>query len=127
MSANVNKVILIGRMAADPELRRTQNDLPVASFSIGVNRPGKDNGVDFIDIVAWRHQAEFVSKYFRKGNPIFVEGKIQVRPWTDKEGNKRRSVEVVADDVQFVESKKNTDTVSSDYVELDAGDDELPY
>lgn len=127
MSANVNKVILIGRLGADPELRRTQNDLPVTSFSIAVNRLGKDNGVDFIDIVAWRHQAEFVSKYFRKGNPIFVEGKIQVRPWTDNGGNSRRSVEVVADDVQFVESKKNADTVSSDYVELDIGDDDLPY
>lgn len=142
--ANLNKVMLIGRLAADPELRRTQSDLAVTSFSVAVNRRyNKDQAqqaVDFIDVVAWRNQAEFVTKYFKKGSAIFVSGSLQVRPWKDKDGNNRRSVEVVADDIQFVDSKKDSGAAPaapagtpsfstgapSDFEEM-TGEDELPF
>ncbi len=140
--ANLNKVMLIGRLAADPELRRTQNDLAVTSFSVAVNRRyNKDQAqqaVDFIDVVAWRNQAEFVTKFFKKGSAIFVSGSLQVRPWKDKDGNNRRSVEVVADDIQFVDSKKDSGAAPaaaapsfstgapSDFEEM-TGEDELPF
>ena len=142
--ANLNKVMLIGRLAADPELRRTQNDLAVTSFSVAVNRPYRKDqaqqAVDFIDVVAWRNQAEFVTKYFKKGSAIFVSGSLQVRPWKDKDGNNRRSVEVVADDIQFVESKKDSCAApaapagtpsfstgaTSEFEEM-TGEDELPF
>ena len=102
-----NKSILIGRMVADPELRTTPNGVSVCSFRIAVNRPySKDGGkADFIDIVAWRERAEFVCRYFSKGKPILVEGSIQTRNYEDKNGNKRKAVEVVADNSRFVESK----------------------
>ena len=102
-----NKSILIGRMVADPELRTTPNGVSVCSFRIAVNRPySKDGGkADFIDIVAWRERAEFVCRYFSKGKPILVEGSIQTRNYEDKNGSKRTAVEVVADNVRFVESK----------------------
>lgn len=104
-----NKSILIGRMVADPELRTTPNGVSVCSFRIAVNRPySKDGGkADFIDIVAWRERAEFVCRYFSKGKPILVEGSIQTRQYTDKNDQKRTAVEVVADNVRFVESKGN--------------------
>ena len=106
----LNDIKLMGRLTRDPELRRTQNGTPVASFSLAVNRNYKDKGtdkapVDFIDIVAWRHTGEFVSKYFTKGRMAVVEGRLQIRDWLDKEGNKRRSAEVVADSVYFGDSR----------------------
>lgn len=104
--ASFNKVILIGNVTADPELKQTQNGTSICSFSIAVNRKFKtENGqqnVDFINIVTWRQQAEFVTRYFRKGNPILVCGQLQTREWTDKQGTKRIAVEVVADELAFV-------------------------
>lgn len=106
----LNKIFLMGRLTKDPELRRTQSGTTVASFSIAVDRDygkrGEDKETDFINIVAWRNTAEFVSKYFSKGRMAVVEGRLQIRDWTDKEGGKRRSVEVVADNIYFGDSKK---------------------
>lgn len=106
----LNKIFLMGRLTKDPELRRTQSGTAVASFSIAVDRDhgkkGEDKETDFIDIVAWRNTAEFVSKYFSKGRMAVVEGRLQIRDWTDKEGGKRRSAEVVADNIYFGDSKK---------------------
>ena len=104
--ASFNKVILIGNMTADPELKQTRGGLSVCSFSIAVNRRFKnENGqqdCDFITIIAWRQQAEFVTRYFKKGMPILVCGQIQTRTWTDNQGQKRYATEVVADEVAFV-------------------------
>ena len=109
--ANFNKVILIGRITADPELKRTQSDIPVTSFSIAINRrftkQGEQPQADFINIVCWRQQAEFVCKYFTKGMAILLTGSIQTRSYTDQQGNKRTAFEVVADEVQFVEPKRD--------------------
>ena len=108
--ASFNKVILIGNMVADPELKQTQGGVSVCSFSIAVNRRFKgENGqqdCDFITIIAWRQQAEFVTRYFKRGNPILVCGQIQVRSWTDNQNNKRYATEVVADEVSFVGNKE---------------------
>ena len=103
----LNKVILMGRLVADPELRQTPNGVSVCAFRIAVDRAysGKEKQADFIDIVAWRQSAEFVSKYFSKGKMIIVEGSIQTRNYEDRNGNKRTAVEVVADNVQFGEPK----------------------
>lgn len=104
----LNRIILMGRLTHDPELRRTQSDTPVCSFSLAVDRDYKRGGekeTDFIDIVAWRSTADFVSKYFTKGRMAVVEGRLQIRDWTDKEGGKRRSAEVIADNVYFGDSK----------------------
>ncbi len=107
-----NKAILIGRIVADPELKTTPSGVSVCSFRIACDRrfSGKDGErkADFISIVAWRQTAEFVSKFFAKGRPIGVEGSIQTRDYTDKEGNKRYAVEVVADNCFFVGSKNET-------------------
>lgn len=106
----LNKSFLMGRLTRDPELKRTGNGTAVVSFSLAVDRDGKskdgEKKTDFIDIVAWRHTAEFVSKYFTKGRMAVVEGRIQVRDYTDRDGNKRKAVEVVADNVYFGDSKK---------------------
>ena len=105
--ASFNKVILVGNMTADPELRQTNGGISVCSFSIAVNRrfakaeQGQQN-VDFINIVTWRQQAEFVSRYFKKGNPILVCGQLQTRTWTDNHDQKRYAIDVVADEVTFV-------------------------
>ena len=104
--ADLNKVILMGHMTADPELKQTTSGISVCSFSIGVNRrySKSDQGqksVDFINIVAWRQQAEFVSRYFKKGSCIVVCGSIQTRDWTDQQGQKRYATEVVADEISF--------------------------
>lgn len=110
--ASLNKAILLGHLTADPELKQTQSGISVVSFSIGVNRrAAKDaeSKTDFINIVAWRQTAEFVSRYFKKGNPILVCGSIQVRSYTDNQGNKRYVTEVVADEVSFTESKQAAD------------------
>ena len=113
----LNSVILMGRLVADPELRQTPNGVSVCAFRIAVNRnfTGKDGKqqADFIDIVAWRQSAEFVSKYFAKGKMIIVEGSIQTRSYEDKNGNKRTAVEVVADNVQFGESKSASSSSQS--------------
>jgi len=113
----LNKIILMGRLTRDPELRKTQNGTSVAAFSLAVDRDYKDQGgereTDFIDIVAWRSTAEFVSKYFSKGRMAVVEGRLQVRDWTDRDGSKRRSAEVVADNVYFGDSKRAESTSSA--------------
>ena len=108
----LNHIVLMGRLTRDPELRRTGSGLAVVSFSLAVdrdfnNRETGDRETDFIDIVAWRNTAEFVSKYFTKGRMAVVSGRLQIRNWTDKEGNKRRSAEVVADNVYFGDSKRD--------------------
>ena len=108
----LNHITLMGRLTRDPELRYTQSQLPVVSFSIACDRDfggrdGSEKQTDFIDIVAWRQTAEFVSKYFTKGSMAVVSGRLQIRDWTDREGNKRRSAEVVADNVYFGESKRS--------------------
>ena len=111
--ASFNKVILIGNMTADPELKQTAGGISVCSFSIAVNRrfakadQGQQN-VDFINIVTWRQQAEFVSRYFKKGNPILICGQLQTRSWNDNQGQKRYATEVVADEVSFVASTTQT-------------------
>ncbi len=106
----LNKAILMGRLTADPELRKTQNDTSVTTFTLAVNRSfsrsGEQAQTDFIDIVAWRSTAEFAAKWFTKGMQVAVSGRIQTRSWEDKQGQKRKSVEVVADEVFFADSKK---------------------
>ena len=109
----LNHIVLMGRLTRDPELRRTGSGIPVASFSLAVdrdfgsNRETGEKETDFIDIVAWRSTAEFVSKYFTKGRMAVVSGRLQIRAWQDKDGNKRRSAEVVADNVYFGDSKRD--------------------
>lgn len=106
----LNRIILMGRLTRDPELRHTQQGTAVASFSLAVDRDVKgrdgEKATDFIDIVAWRSTAEFVSKYFAKGRMAVVDGRLQVRDFTDRDGNKRRTAEVVAENVYFGDSKK---------------------
>lgn len=107
----LNQIFIMGRLTRDPELRRTQSGTAVASFALAVDRDFKTQGgekeTDFIDVVAWKSNAEFVSKYFSKGRMAVVAGRLQMREWQDKEGNKRRSAEVVADHVYFADSKKD--------------------
>ena len=105
----LNKIFVMGRLTHDPELRRTGSGTPVCSFSIACDRDFKSQSgekeTDFFDVVAWRATGEFVSKYFTKGRMAVVEGRLQIREWQDKEGNKRRSAEVIADNVYFGDSK----------------------
>ena len=108
----LNHITLMGRLTRDPELRRTGSGVAVASFTVAVDRDfgGRDGGekeTDFIDCVAWRQTGEFVSKYFTKGRMIVVSGRLQIRSWTDKDGNKRRTAEVVADNCYFGDSKRD--------------------
>ena len=110
----LNHITIMGRLTRDPELRRTGSGIAVASFSLAVDRDfGKnENGereTDFIDCVAWRQTGEFVSKYFTKGRMAVVSGRLQIRGWTDKDGNKRRTAEVVADNVYFGDSKRDSE------------------
>lgn len=133
-----NLVILTGRLTADPELKYTQSNVPVCSFTIAVNRnhrAGEEQQADFINIVAWRQNAEFISKYFKKGSLIGIEGTIQTRNYTDKNGNDRKAFEVVVKNAQFAESKKDkpteteptfSDTNNDDFTEI-SGDDDLPF
>jgi single-strand DNA-binding protein len=154
----LNHIVLMGRLTRDPELRRTQTGTPVASFSLAVDRDfggrdGAERQTDFIDIVAWRSTAEFVSKYFVKGQMAVVSGRLQIRDWTANDGSKRRSAEVVADNVYFGESKRDRDSgrapyaqpqqpsagypaqnsgytapvTGSDFAELDDDDGDLPF
>ena len=108
----LNQIVLMGRLARDPEMRYTQSQTPVCSFRIAVDRDfaGRDGGerqTDWIDVVAWRQSAEFVTKYFTKGSMIIVSGRLQMRDWTDRDGNKRTSAEVQADRVWFGETRRN--------------------
>jgi single-strand DNA-binding protein len=116
----LNKIFIMGRLTRDPELRRTQNGTAVAGFALAVDRDYKNadgtKETDFIEVVAWRSSAEFVSKYFtNKGRMAIVEGRLQIRDWTDKDGNKRRNAEVVADNVYFGDSKKEGDSSGGSY------------
>lgn len=138
----LNKVVLMGRLTGEPELRHTQTNLPVASFTLAVSRSfSRSDETDFIDIVTWRTQAEFVSKWFHKGQLVAVAGRLQTRVWKDKEGNNRKSFEVIADEVHFAEPKKNDGSSgsrpeysapsvaeeSSGFRDLTDDDDELPF
>ena len=110
----LNHIVIMGRLTRDPELRRTGSGIAVASFTVAVDRDfgGRDGGekeTDFIDCVAWRQTGEFVSKYFTKGRMIVVSGRLQIRNWTDKDGNKRRTAEVVADNCYFGDSKRESE------------------
>ena len=110
----LNRIILMGRLARDPELRHTQSGTPVASFRLAVDRDFKDKttgekATDWIDVVAWRSTAEFVSRYFSKGRMAVVEGRLQMRDWTDRDGNKRVAAEVVAENVYFGDSKRDAE------------------
>ena len=114
----LNHIVIMGRLTRDPELRRTGTGVAVASFTVAVDRDfGKnENGekeTDFIDCVAWRQTGEFVSKYFTKGRMAVVSGRLQIRSWTDKDGNKRRTAEVVADNVYFGDSKRDGEATGS--------------
>lgn len=106
----MNKAILMGRLTRDPELRSTNNGTSVCSFSLAVNRRGKDEGTDFLDVVAWSKTAEFAAKYFVKGQQVAVVGRIQTRNYEDKQGNKRKAVEVVAEEVFFADSKRDRES-----------------
>lgn len=110
----LNRIVLMGRLTRDPELRQTQSGASVANFSLAVDRDFKDKttgekSTDFIDIVAWRQTAEFVSRFFTKGRMAVVEGRLQLRDWTDRDGNKRRTAEVIADNVYFGDSKRDAE------------------
>ena len=112
-SLNLNKVILCGRLTADPELKTTPSGVSVTQFSIAVNRKYQSKGegqpqADFINIVAWRSTAEFINRYFSKGNAICITGSIQTRTWQDQQGNKRYVTEVIADEAMFVDSKSES-------------------
>ena len=116
----LNHIVIMGRLTRDPELRRTGSGIAVASFTVAVDRDfgGRDGGereTDFIDCVAWRQTGEFVSKYFTKGSMIVVSGRLQIRSWTDKDGNKRRTAEVVADNVYFGDSKRSSESGNNTY------------
>lgn len=131
----LNKIVLMGRLTRDPELRRTQSGTPVASFALAVDRYFKsqngDKETDFIDVVVWRNTAEFVSKYFSKGRMAIVEGRLQIRDWTDKDGGKRRSAEVVADNVYFGDSKREAGEEEynriESFQEVTDGESDLPF
>ncbi|MBR5472807.1 MAG: single-stranded DNA-binding protein [Clostridia bacterium] len=137
-----NLVVLTGRLTADPELKTTPNGVPVTTFSIAVNRnyrAGEEQQTDFINIVAWRQRAEFITKYFKKGSMIGIEGSIQTRRYQDKNGNNRTAFEVVVNNAQFVEAKRDGTSVpsnepaafsnadASDFAEIGGMDDDLPF
>ncbi|MBR3979110.1 MAG: single-stranded DNA-binding protein [Oscillospiraceae bacterium] len=115
----LNHITIMGRLTRDPELRRTGTGVAVASFTLAVDRDfggqGGERETDFIDCVAWRQTGEFVSKYFTKGRMAVVSGRLQIRNWTDKDGNKRRTAEIVADNVYFGDSKRDGDNAGSAY------------
>lgn len=129
----LNHITIMGRLTKDPELRFTQTQTPVASFTVAVDRDysGKDGEkkeTDFIDCVAWRSTAEFISKYFTKGSKAVVDGRLQLRDWTDKDGNKRRNAEIVVGSIYFCESKRTgeAEPASPAFEEL-PDDGELPF
>ena len=108
MALNYNKVILSGRLTADPELKTTQSGVSVTSFTLAVDRrtaKGEERKTDFHDCTAWREKAEFITRFFHKGSPLFIEGELQKRPWVDQNGKKRYETEVVVTEAKFVENK----------------------
>ena len=132
----LNNIVIMGRLTADPILRRTQNGVAVASFTLACERDfaaqGEARETDFIDVCAWRYTAEFVEKYFSKGQMAIVTGRLQIRNWEDKEGNKRRSAEILADHVYFGEGKrdsqKTTYTLEDDFPVMDGSEPpDLPF
>ena len=140
----LNKILIMGRLTRDPELRRTGSGTAVTSFSLACDRDFKSQSgekeTDFIEVVAWKNTAEFVSKYFSKGRMAVVEGRLQIRDWTDKAGNKRTTAEVVADNVYFADSKRSESNenqkenfnalsgrVSDDFVPASEEDGEIPF
>lgn len=140
----LNKIIIMGRLTRDPELRRTGSGTAVTSFSLACDRDFKsqsgDKETDFIEVVAWKNTAEFVSKYFSKGRMAVVEGRLQIRDWTDKAGNKRTTAEVVADNVYFADSKRSESNdnqkenfnalsgrLSDDFVPISEEGGEIPF
>lgn len=130
----LNKIFIMGRLTQDPELRRTQGGNAVTSFALAVDRDFKSadgtKETDFIDVVAWRNTAEFAAKYFTKGRMAVVEGRLQMRDWTDKEGNKRRSAEVVADNIYFGDSKREDAPAGNSaptFEEIEDDDGDLPF
>ena len=140
----LNQIVLMGRLTRDPELRRTGSGVAVASFTLAVDRDfaaqGAEKETDFVDIVAWRNTAEFVSRFFTKGRMAVVTGRLQIRNWTDKEGNKRRNAEIVAERVYFCGSKQADGTskptytvpapasdVPDGFAMLDENADDLPF
>ena len=140
----LNKVVIMGRLTKDPELRRTGSGTAVTSFSLACDRDFKsksgDKDTDFIEVVAWKNTAEFVSKYFSKGRMAVVDGRLQIRDWTDKDGGKRRSAEVVADNVYFADSKRSESNdnqkenfnalsgrLSDDFVPISEDGGEIPF
>lgn len=134
----LNVVVLTGRLTKDPELKTTPSGVYVLGFSIAVERryrSGEDRQADFINIVAWRKTAEFISKYFKKGQMIAVEGSLQSRKYQDKDGNNRTAVEVVANNAQFADYKRNDDISSTeaitangtDFIEIEADQEDLPF
>ena len=123
----LNHITIMGRLTRDVEMRRTNSGTPVASFTVAVDRDfSKDKETDFIEVVAWNKTAEFVSKHFNKGKMAIVSGRLQIRSWTDKDGNKRKTAEVVAENVYFGESKKES-TPGDEYARLDGTDEGLPF
>ena len=124
----LNHITIMGRIGTDIELRRTGNNVAVASFTLACDRDFKSGGekeTDWLDVVAWRNTAEFIQKYFAKGKQIVISGRLQTRPWTDKEGNKRKSVEIVADNAYFAESKNTTPAQS--FAPIEDEDSDLPF
>lgn len=131
---NFNKVIIGGRLTSDVELKQTQSGISVASFAVAVNRKGRDAQTDFIDVVAWRQTAEFISKYFKKGSSICIVGTLQKREWTDNNGQKRYATEVIAEEANFVDSKSDSSSADFDAnipadanMQEIANDDDLPF
>lgn len=125
----LNTITIMGRLTRDPELRYTQSNTPVASFTLAVDRDFGEKQTDFIDCVAWRGTGEFVDRYFSKGSMAIVSGRLQIRSLTDDNGNKRRNAEVVAEHVYFGESKRreaSADISAADFEDLD-DDGELPF
>ena len=128
----LNHIVIMGRLTKDPDARRTPGGTSVTSFTLAVDRDfsNGEKGTDFIDCVAWRNTADFVGKYFTKGKMAVVSGRLQIRDWTDKEGNKRRSAEVVADNVYFGDSKKD-ENKTNEPVNVEFGDvddtDDFPF
>lgn len=135
----LNHIVLMGRLTKDPELRKTGSGTSVTSFTLAVDQDYKSDGgerkTDFIEVVAWRGTADFVAKYFAKGRMAVVSGRLQIRDWTDKEGNKRRNAEVMADNVYFGDTKKEDIQASAgsyypaakEFAQLDEDDSDLPF
>lgn len=123
----LNQIVLMGRLTKDPEYRQTQSGVSVARFTLAVDRDANKEETDFVDVVAWRAAADFVHKYFSKGRMAVVVGRLQIRDWTDKNGQKHRSAEVVSDRVYFGDSKRENANPASQLSELEDDDGDLPF